>query len=393
MEAAIRGMIEELDQYSNYIPPEEIEQFRTGVESEFGGIGIQVSIENGWLTVISPIVGSPAYKAGIAAGDQIVEIEGASARGITLDDAVQKLKGKVGTKVKIAVRHTGKTDTEELELDREIVRVETVLGDLRNPDDTWDYLFDDENKIAYIRLTAFSRHTTEELKAALDALVKQDMKGLVLDLRFNPGGLLSSAIEVCDLFISKGRIVSTEGRNTPERVWNARSRGTYSGFPIAVLVNRYSASASEIVSACLQDHERGVVIGERTWGKGSVQNIIELEEGRSALKLTTAGYHRPSGKNIHKFDGATDADDWGVTPNDGYTLRLEDQQLADLVRTRRERDIIKKREPGEVASLEDKQLAKALEYLRETLTEKEPDAKPAEVEKDAENKAAAQAGE
>jgi carboxyl-terminal processing protease len=379
MEAAIRGMLEELDQYSNYIPPKEVERFRTSVESEFGGIGIQVSIEEGWLTVLSPIVGSPAYKAGMAAGDQIVEIEGESSRGITLDEAVAKLKGKVGTKVTITVRHAGATETEKVTLDREIVRVDTVLGDRRNADDSWNFLYDQEHKLAYIRVTAFSRHTTEELQKAIAVLTKSGMKGLVIDLRFNPGGLLSSAIEVCDLFVAEGKIVSTEGRNAPERVWNARKRGTFDGFPIAVLVNRYSASASEIVSACLQDHERAVVIGERTWGKGSVQNIIELEGGNSALKLTTAGYLRPNGKNIHKFDGAKEEDDWGVRPNEGYAIWLEDKELSDLVRIRRERDILKKSKPeapnpeAKDPEFVDRQLAKALDYLRETLNGKKAD--------------------
>jgi carboxyl-terminal processing protease len=286
--------------------------------------------------------------------------------------------------VTITVRHAGATETEQVTLDREIVRVDTVLGDRRNADDSWNFLYDQENKLAYIRVTAFSRHTTEELQKAIAALTKSGMKGLVIDLRFNPGGLLSSAIEVCDLFVAEGKIVSTEGRNAPERVWNARKRGTFDGFPIAVLVNRYSASASEIVSACLQDHERAVVIGERTWGKGSVQNIIELEGGNSALKLTTAGYLRPNGKNIHKFDGAKEEDDWGVRPNEGYAIWLEDKELSDLVRIRRERDILKKPKPeaptpeaptpeAKDPEFVDRQLAKALDYLRETLNGKKAD--------------------
>ncbi|MGC3968668.1 MAG: S41 family peptidase [Pirellulales bacterium] len=166
------------------------------------------------------------------------------------------------------------------------------------------------------------------------------MKGLVLDLRFNPGGLLKSAIDVADLFITDGRIVSTKGRNTDERPVNARKAGTFEGFPMAVLVNRYSASASEIVSACLQDHKRAIVVGERTWGKGSVQNVIELEEGHSALKLTTAAYMRPSGKNIHRFPDAKESDEWGVMPDKGYELKLPDGELGDLVRTRRDRDLL-----------------------------------------------------
>ena len=159
-------------------------------------------------------------------------------------------------------------------------------------------------------------------------------------MRFNPGGLLTSAIEISDLFVTEGRIVSTQGRNTPERIWEAQEEGTFEGFPIAILVNHYSASASEIVSACLQDHQRAVVIGERTWGKGSVQNVIELEEGRSALKLTTASYKRPSGNNIHRFPDAKETDEWGVMPDTGFELKLSDSEMSDLIRHRRDRDML-----------------------------------------------------
>ena len=387
MEAAIRGMMSKLDQYSNYIPPDEIDQFKGSVESEFGGIGIQVSIEGGQLQIISPIVGSPAYKAGLLSGDKIKEIEGKSTRGITLDEAVKQMKGKVGTEVKVTVEHAADGKLETVTLKREIVRVDTVMGDRRTDKDAWDYLYDKEKKLGYIRVSSFSRHTTEELTAALKTLKEQDMKGLVLDLRFNPGGLLTSAIEVSDLFIEKGRIVSTAGRNAPERVWEAKEAGTYSGFPIAVLVNKYSASASEIVSACLQDHQRAVVIGERTWGKGSVQNIINLEEGKSALKLTTAGYLRPNGKNIHRADGAGPDAEWGVKPNDGYELKNNDAENTAYMRYRRDRDILRKevKEPaeGDPPVFADKQLKAALDYLGKTLAEKEAKdaAEKAEAEK------------
>ena len=159
-------------------------------------------------------------------------------------------------------------------------------------------------------------------------------------MRFNPGGLLRSAIEVSNLFISRGRIVSTKGRNTPERVWDAHGSAVFEGFPLVVLVNHYSASASEIVSACLQDHKRAVIMGERTWGKGSVQNIIELENGRSALKLTTAAYKRPSGKNIHRFPNSKDKDEWGVMPDLGYELGLNERETHEMLVDRRNRDII-----------------------------------------------------
>ena len=166
----------------------------------------------------------------------------------------------------------------------------------------------------------------KQVRKALEQLKKQNMRGLIVDLRYNPGGLLSSAIEICDMFVEKGRIVSTKGRNVKERKWDAHKKDTFSGFPMVVMVNQYSASASEILSACLQDHKRAIVVGERTFGKGSVQNIIQLEGGKSALKLTTASYWRPNGKNIHRFPKSKDSDDWGVTPNKELQCQTENQR-------------------------------------------------------------------
>lgn len=371
MEAAIRGMLSELDQYSNYIPPKEIERFRGSVENEFGGVGIQVSGEGGKLTIISPIVGSPAYKAGMIAGDIITKIGDTNAKGMTLTEAIRRIKGKLGTKVKLTVLHLdGKTETYDVE--RALVRVQTVMGDRRKDDDSWNYFYDESKKIGYIRISGFGRRTTQELRDAVKQLTGQGLRGLVIDLRFNPGGLLSSAIEVCDMFIPKGRIVSTEGRNAPKRVWDAHKKGTFEGFPIAVLVNHFSASASEIVSACLQDHKRAVVIGERTWGKGSVQNIIQLEEGQSALKLTTAGYMRPSGKNIHRAKDAKDSDVWGVTPNKDFLLKYSTDENGQFLAYRRDRDIVRKELPKgeEPLKFDDRQLNKALAYLDKQLNPK-----------------------
>jgi len=340
MEAAIDGLLEKLDPYSDYISPEELSQFRTSVEAEFGGIGIQVSVNGGELTVVSPLVGTPAYRAGVLAGDRIVEIEGESTEGISINEAVRRLKGKPGTEVTLTiVRAAG--GREKVTISREIIHVETVMGDRRKEDDSWDFLYDAAEKIGYVRISGFSRDTARELREVLEELQRRKVRGLVLDLRFNPGGLLSSAIEISDLFVAKGRIVSTEGRNSPERVWNARQEGTFSGFPMVVLVNRYSASASEIVAACLQDHKRAVVMGERTWGKGSVQNVIELEGGKSLLKLTTAAYCRPSGKNIHRFGDEEDDEEWGVRPDKGYELRLGDAEIVGLMNDRRDRDIVR----------------------------------------------------
>lgn len=341
IEAAIKGMIAELDPYSAYIDPEQMDRFRSTVDSQFGGIGIQITLENGQLQVLSPLPGTPAYRAGLTAGDRILAIDGRSSEGVDLEEAVRRLKGEVGSKVKLKIAHAGQSEEVEVELAREMIHVDTVLGDRRTESDAWDFLLDHDKGVGYIRLTAFGRDTARELADALKQLQAAGVKGLILDLRNNPGGLLSAAIDVADLFVAQGRIVSTSGRNSPERSWDARAEGTFEGFPMAVLVNRYSASASEIVAACLQDHGRAVVMGERTWGKGSVQNVIELEDGGSALKLTTAGYLRPSGKNIHRFPEAQESDEWGVQPDEGYALQLDSAEMVRLAESRRQRDIVR----------------------------------------------------
>jgi carboxyl-terminal processing protease len=363
LEAAIRGVMAKLDPYSNYIRPEHLDRFRNDLESEFGGIGIQLGVLDGKLKVISPLVGTPAYRAGILAGDTILEINGKSAAGISMDEAQNRLLGKAGTEVRLTIQHEGEEQTHTITLRREIIRVETVLGDRRNDKDAWDFMIDVEHKIGYIRLTAFSRETTRDLRRALRDLTEQGMRGLVLDLRFNPGGLLTTAVEVADLFISEGRIVGTEDRNGEKKYWDAVKDGTFEGFAMAVLINRYSASASEIVAACLQDHQRAVVVGERSWGKGSVQNVVELAGG-GALKLTTAGYYRPSGKNIHRREDADEDDEWGVVPNEGYALRLDSEEMSKLVLDRRDRDIIRARplEKPETPFV-DRQLKMALQYV------------------------------
>ncbi|MGA2068686.1 MAG: S41 family peptidase [Thermoguttaceae bacterium] len=343
MEAAIKGVLNRLDPYSAYIGPAEVAGFRSSVESEFGGIGIHLSTDMGDLRVLSPIYGSPAYRAGILAGDRIIQIDGKGTDGLSGDEAISRLKGPEGSRVTLTVVHPGSNQRHRVTLTREMIRVETVLGDHRKPDDTWDFMLDPQAHIGYVRVSAFSRETGNELRKALQELQSQKLRGLVLDLRFNPGGLLNSAIEVSNLFISKGRIVSTKGRNTPEHVWDARKGGAFEGFPMVVLVNHYSASASEIVAACLQDHKRAVIMGERSWGKGSVQNIIDLEDGRSALKLTTAAFHRPSGKNIHRFPDSREQDEWGVMPDPGFDCRLTDRETAGLLAERQRRDIL---QPG-----------------------------------------------
>lgn len=382
MQAAIRGMLEKLDPHSTYIPPDDLASFQTSVTNQFGGIGVQVAPDSNALSIVTPIVGSPAYRAKIQPGDRIVEIEGTATAGMSIEDARKLLKGEPGTQVKIVVSPKVGDERREVSITREIVNLESVLGDRRKKDDHWEFMLDEEKKLGYVRITTFSAETPRELRTAMDDLVSRGLKGLVLDLRFNPGGLLTSAIEVSDMFIAEGRIVSTNSRGGDERKYDAVKPGTYDPFPMAILVNGYSASASEIVSGCLQDHNRAIIVGERTFGKGSVQNVIELEGGASALKLTTAGYLRPSGKNIHRAEGATEADVWGVSPNDGFALKLEESEMVRLVQTRSQRDLLTvnhfvpegEQPDPKVAAAEaaappvandfvDRQMQKALEYL------------------------------
>jgi carboxyl-terminal processing protease len=340
VEAAIDGILRKLDPYSSYIGPKELDEFRGSVESEFGGIGIQITMDGEQLKVLSPLVGTPAYRAGVLAGDRIVEIDGKKTEGLGMDEVVKRLKGEIGSNVVLTVIHPGRNQQDKITIARAQVHIETVLGDHRKPDDSWDFMLNPDKRIGYVRITAFSRDTAEELRTALQTLQKEKLAGLIVDLRYNPGGLLASAIEVSDLFVADGTIVSTAGRNAPERKWEAHKEGTFLGFPMVVLVNRFSASASEIVAACLQDHKRATIMGERTWGKGSVQNVVSLEHGQSALKLTTSAYHRPSGKNIHRFPDSKDTDEWGVTPDQGYKLELDAGEMLALVNERRHRDIV-----------------------------------------------------
>ncbi|MEN6459468.1 MAG: S41 family peptidase [Thermoguttaceae bacterium] len=378
IEAAVRGVLGKLDPHSSYIGPDEIQRFRAGIESQFGGIGIQIAIDDGQLMVLSPIFGTPAYRAGILAGDRILEIDGKPTDGLTIDDAVKLLKGDEGAAVTLTILHAAKDAKEKVTLKREKIHVDTVLGDRRQPDGRWEYMLDPKRRLGYVRLSAFSRDTAAQLRGVLERLKADGLRGLILDLRYNPGGLLTAAVDVSDLFVSEGRIVSTEGRNSPARVWTAHQEGTFERFPMVVLVNRFSASSSEIVAACLQDHQRALIVGERTWGKGSVQNLINLEGGRSALKLTTASYRRPSGKNIHRFPDAKPSDEWGVTPDKGYRIDLGEAEMLALLESRRHRDILQPASAAtasdrngsqakQPAASQDRQLQAALKYLEAEL--------------------------
>jgi carboxyl-terminal processing protease len=397
VEAAVQGMLEKLDPYSDYISPKDLQKFNESVESEFGGVGIHVNFDDEQrnIEVMSTLPGAPAAQAGIKAGDRIVEIEGKPVREFPnkqeIDSAIQLLRGEPGKEVKVTIKHLQGDATEVVTLKRAIIKTDTVLGDSRKPDGTWNYWLDEPQKIAYLRLTNFAGRSGEEMQEILQQLKKDGMKGLILDLRFNPGGKLEAAVEIADLFLDAGLIVSTEGRNALPQKFAAKKFGTFTGFPMAVLINHYSASASEIVSAALQDHKRAVVIGERSWGKGSVQTVInmDVEGAKAALKLTTAAYHRPSGKNIHRFPESKESDEWGVMPDDGYKVPFSQADLLGYQRYRMQRDAIRPKEPI-IADFVDAQLKKARDYIEKELAKPVSDSNvppaPEEAKKDDEKK-------
>ncbi len=345
MESALKGMLADLDPHSTYINTSQWKTFKKQIEGKFGGVGMTVEVDEDSkrLKVVAPMVGTPAYAAGVMSGDIILDIDGKTTEGLTIDKAVDALQGQPGTPVKLNVLHEEGEKGEILTVTRAIIEVPSVMGDRRKPNDDWDFMLNKDRKIGYIRITNFIADTTEHVKDALDELKREGMKALILDLRDDPGGLLSAAVEISDLFVEEGKIVSTRGRNTTEKTFEARKDGTYTGFPMVVLVNHNTASASEILSACLQDHDRAIVIGERSFGKGSVQNILDLEDGNSVLKLTVATYWRPSGKNIHRFKNAKETDEWGVSPNPGMDLKLTREEYHDWFVGRRDRDFLSSR--------------------------------------------------
>ncbi|HEY7153430.1 MAG TPA: S41 family peptidase [Gemmataceae bacterium] len=388
VEDMINGGLERLDPHSAYIPPREYKQFEKTSEGKFGGVGIQVGFDRqnrGLLTVISPMPGTPAYEAGVLAGDLIVKIDGKSTDNMRMNEAVDLIQGDPGQKVTLTVLHEGTKETVDIDIKRAIIVVPSVLGDRRRADNpkAWDFMLDPQSKIGYIRLTNFSKTAAREMHDALDELQRDGVRGLIIDLRNNPGGLLKAAVEISDLFLSDGRIVSTKGRNHKEEVYDAKADGTLllpaGRYPMAVLVNKYSASASEIVAAALQDHRRAIVVGERTYGKGSVQNIIEMHEGAkaSALKLTTASYWRPNGKNIHRFPDSKDADEWGVKPDAGFEVSMKDEERLEYMIYRTERDVVreksrpaetdKKKDGKEKKPFVDRALQKAVEHLKKEI--------------------------
>jgi len=374
LEGALDGMMKELrDQHSVYFRPQAAKELVQTLEQKFGGVGLQIELDPATkqLTVASPLFGAPAYEAGVRPHDRVLRVDGRSTQGLSLEDAAELLKGKPGTPVVLTVQHEGEPRPVEIRIVRAVVRIDTVLGDTRNPDGSWNYFLAGRDRIGYVRINLFGRETAEELEQVVGRLVAENMRGLVLDLRDNPGGVLETAVRVCSMFIRSGVIVTTRNRDGTERDrFEAEEDGAFLDFPMAVLVSNLSASAAEIVAACLQDHGRAVVVGQRTFGKGTVQDVVDLPGNEGKLKVTTASYWRPSGKNISRPAKAGENDEWGVAPDPGYDVKLAGQPLADVVRWRRERDISTAATPAakpppdlRLPTDVDPQLAKAVEYV------------------------------
>ncbi|MDA7459922.1 S41 family peptidase [Candidatus Pelagibacter ubique] len=295
MDSAINGLLQSLDPYSAYMTPESFEGMQTETSGEFGGLGIEVGMEAGVVKVISPIDNTPASKAGLKAGDYIVKINNTQVQGKTLMQAVDLMRGPVGSSIEITVRRRGVKKALIFNITREVIQVQSVKSELL------------DNNIGYIRLTSFNENSSEQIKDKINKLNKnKDLKGYILDLRNNPGGLLSQAIKISDFFLENGEIVSTRSRQASEnRKWFAKKGDLTNGKTLIILINYGSASASEIVAGALKDHKRAIILGENSYGKGSVQSIIPLKN-RGAIRLTIAKYYLPSGKSISEV---------GVTPD------------------------------------------------------------------------------
>ncbi len=312
----IKGILAELDPHTNFLPPETFKEFEAETSGEFGGLGIEITVKDEVLTIISPIEDTPAWKAGLQAGDRIVSINGESTKGLNLVEAAQRMRGKMGSNITLGIMREGLEEPKSYVITRGRVKIRSVR------------YTDLEDGFAYIRLTTFIEHSARDLERVLRNHEKKNsgIKGLILDLRRNPGGLLEQAIRISDFFLEEGVIVSTKGRNRMEKeVRHARRPAPFSGFPIVVLIDEFSASASEILAGALQDNKKALVMGQRSFGKGSVQSVVKLGDG-SGLKLTVARYYTPSGRSIQAE---------GIAPD----VEVSSLNMAELERARSSRPV------------------------------------------------------
>lgn len=378
-QAAMKGMIDSLDPYSSYISIDSLKPFQQVFDQEFGGLGVSLegARRRGRLTVVHTLFDSPAYKAGIKPGDMILKIDGEDSSNSEVEDVTKRLRGKEGTKVRLTLERAGVPEPFDVTVTRAVIEVESVLGDRRKMDGTWEYMMEEDPRIAYLHIELFGEKTTEELKKAL-ASVKSQCKGLIIDLRDNTGGLLNSATDICDMFLDDGEMVSTRGRDGHLEKSYVALPGTdiSNSVPVVVLLNENSASASEVVAACLQDRGRATVVGVRSFGKGSVQNVIPLDGGLAAMRLTTAHYFPPGGRMIHRKSTSKPEDDWGVRPDPDCEVKLDEESSMKVIERYRKRtdplavqtsDSPKTEGHADPTIVDDPQLLKAIQVLQSRL--------------------------
>jgi carboxyl-terminal processing protease len=346
-DGAMRGMVDVLarhgDEHSKFLPEAEAVPLRTEIRQQFGGIGVRIGFEGKppLLTIVAPPdPGTPAARAYLLPGDQITAIDDRATEGMNMGDVLQLMRGEPGTTVRLSTRRPGEPQPRTVELVREIINIDSILGERRGPDGRWEFTMPDNPRIAHVRIASFGERTAAELSHVLENLQTRGVKAVVLDLRDNVGGSLDAAVAVCQMLLPAGKeVVTTRGRGQQIRQrYTTTADGRFIDLPLVVLVNQNSASAAEIVAACLQDHRRAQVAGQRTYGKGTVQELLPMESGGSLLKLTWASFWRPSGANIHRKPGDKQNSGWGVTPDAGLDRALSDDGYAAWFKYRTQRD-------------------------------------------------------
>jgi carboxyl-terminal processing protease len=348
---ALKGMLNTLDPHSEFMEPQKFDELKKDTEGQFGGVGIVISMKDNYLTVVSPIEDTPGQRAGIMSGDRIIKIDGKSTEKVSLTDAVKKLRGDPGTQVSITIFRPSANEAKDFQLTRANIKVDTV----KDINGRREFPLS-ENNVGYIRISQFGEKTADDLEKALKTLETEGIKSLVVDLRDNPGGLLDQAVRVCEKFLPRGQlVVSTEGRSHSNRAeYKATGRERHPNYPMVLLVNGGSASASEIVAGCLQDLKRAIILGEQTFGKGSVQSILPLQDG-SALRLTTAKYYTPSHKVIHEH---------GITPDITVPMTPEEEEALYFKRTPGGIESLTDDRQEKVRNVHDLQLERAMDLLK-----------------------------
>ncbi|MEI8211873.1 MAG: S41 family peptidase [Planctomycetota bacterium] len=337
-EAAMAGMMRSLDPHSSYIAAQKLPSFQSVFEQQFGGLGVSLDgpPRRPQLTVMTTLFNSPAFKAGLRPGDIIARVDGEDVMTWPVEKVSDILRGKEGTSVQLKIDRQG--ELFEKTIVRGRIDVESVIGDRRRGDGSWEFLMQADPRVAYLRIELFGEKTAAELQKAIESC-DPPPEALIIDLRDNSGGLLIAATQICDMFLDDGQIVTTRGRNdrVDEEVKAKIGTIVPNNVPIAILINEHSASASEVVAACLKDRKRAIVVGKRSFGKGSVQNVIPLEGGRAAMRLTTAYYYPPSGRRIHRRDLTSEEGSWGVDPTEDCEIGLTAEQLTAAVQRFRSR--------------------------------------------------------